>query len=59
MAQFDVYLNPLEDLRQSHPFVIEIQSNLLKRTTLTLVRKKDVSSCLRLLRPMPRQTIKI
>jgi toxin CcdB len=37
MAQFDVYLNPLEDLRQSHPFVIEIQSNLLKRPVALIV----------------------
>jgi len=37
MAQFDVYLNPLEDLRDSHPFVIEIQSKLLKRPVALIV----------------------
>lgn len=31
MAQFDVYPNPIEELRASHPFVLEIQSNFLKR----------------------------
>lgn len=31
MAQFDVYPNPVEDLRDSHPFVVSIQNNLLKR----------------------------
>ncbi len=31
MAQFDVYPNPLEDIRDSHPYVLEIQSNFLKR----------------------------
>lgn len=37
MAQFDVYLNPLEDLRDSHPSVIEIQSKLLKRPVALIV----------------------
>lgn len=31
MAQFDVYPNPVEELRESHPFVVGIQSNFLKR----------------------------
>ena len=31
MAQFDVYPNPVEELRDSHPFVVGIQSSLLKR----------------------------
>lgn len=31
MAQFDVYPNPIESLRETHPWVVEIQSNLLKR----------------------------
>ena len=31
MAQFDVYPNPVEDLRFSHPYVVQIQSNFLKR----------------------------
>lgn len=30
MAQFDVYPNPVEELRDSHPYVVGIQSNLLK-----------------------------
>ncbi len=36
MAQFDVYPNPVEDLRQSHPYVVAIQSNLLKRPTAVI-----------------------
>jgi toxin CcdB len=31
MAQFDVYPNPVEELRASHPYVVWIQSNFLKR----------------------------
>lgn len=31
MAQFDVFPNPMEELRASHPFVVEIQSNFLRR----------------------------
>lgn len=31
MVQFDVYPNPVESLRETHPWVVEIQSNLLKR----------------------------
>lgn len=31
MAQFDVYPHPIEALRSSHPFVLEVQSNFLKR----------------------------
>ena len=31
MAQFDVYPNPVEDLRPSHPYVVQIQSGFLKR----------------------------
>lgn len=31
MAQFDVYPNPVEELRDSHPYVVGIQSSLLKR----------------------------
>lgn len=30
MPQFDVYPNPVEELRLSHPYVLSIQSNLLK-----------------------------
>jgi toxin CcdB len=31
MAQFDVYSNPVEELHASHPYVVGIQSNFLKR----------------------------
>ena len=31
MAQFDVFPHPLEELRASHPYVLEIQSSFLKR----------------------------
>ena len=31
MAQFDVYPHPLEDMRDSHPYVVQIQSGFLKR----------------------------
>lgn len=31
MAQFDVFPNPIESLRETHPWVVEVQSNLLKR----------------------------
>ena len=37
MAQFDVYPNPLEDLRDSHPYVMEIQGKLLKRPVALIV----------------------
>lgn len=31
MAQFDVYTNPIVKLRESHPYVMVIQSHFLKR----------------------------
>lgn len=31
MAQFDVYPNPVEELRESHPYVVAVQSSFLKR----------------------------
>lgn len=31
MAQFDVYPNPVEELRDTHPYVLAIQSNFLNR----------------------------
>lgn len=31
MAQFDVYPHPVEELRDSHPYVVQIQSAFLKR----------------------------
>lgn len=29
MAQFDVYPHPIEELRESHPYVVQIQSGFL------------------------------
>ena len=31
MAQFDVYVHPIEEMRDSHPYVMQIQSGFLKR----------------------------
>ena len=31
MAQFDVYPQPLEELRGTHPYVVQVQSDFLKR----------------------------
>jgi CcdB protein len=31
VAQFDVYHHPLEELRKSHPFVVQVQSDFLPR----------------------------
>lgn len=31
MAQFDVYPNPIEALRASHPYVVQVQSGFLQR----------------------------
>lgn len=31
MAQFDVYPHPLEELRDTHPYVVQVQSHFLKR----------------------------
>ena len=31
MAQFDVYPHPVQDMRDSHPYVVQIQSAFLKR----------------------------
>ncbi len=31
MAQFDVYPNPVEELRATHPYVVQVQSHFLKR----------------------------
>jgi len=42
MAQFDVYPNPVNELRDSQPYVLEIQSNFIRsplaRITIPLVR---------------------
>jgi toxin CcdB len=31
MAQFDVYPHPFDDMRDSHPYVVQIQSDFLNR----------------------------
>jgi len=31
MAQFDVYAQPLDELRSTHPYVVQVQSDFLKR----------------------------
>jgi hypothetical protein len=31
MAQFDVYPHPLEELRGTHPYVVQVQSHFLQR----------------------------
>ena len=31
MAQFDVYPNPIEDMRDAYPYVVQVQSGFLKR----------------------------
>ena len=37
MAQFDVYPHPLEDMRDSYPYVVQIQSGFLKRPISVIV----------------------
>lgn len=37
MAQFDVYPNPVEELRPSHPYVLQIQSGFLKNAVAVIV----------------------
>ena len=31
MAQFDVFPHPMQEMRDSHPYVLEVQSNFLQR----------------------------
>ena len=31
MAQYDVYPHPLDELRATHPYVVQVQSHFLKR----------------------------
>ena len=42
MAQFDVYPHPIEELRDIHPFVLQIQSDFIRspeaRVTIPLAR---------------------
>ena len=55
MAQFDVYPHPLEDLRGSHPYVVQIQSGFLKRPiaiiAVPLARLAQGSSAVAVLNP--------
>ena len=37
MAQFDVYANPIEALRPSQPYLIQVQSNFLQRPVAIIV----------------------
>jgi hypothetical protein len=37
MAQFDVYQHPLEELRTTHPYVVQVQSHFLKRPVAVMV----------------------
>lgn len=37
MAQFDVYPNPLEDMRDTHPYVVQVQSHFLQRPAAVMV----------------------
>lgn len=37
MAQFDVYPHPLEELRSTHPYVVQVQSHFLKRPVAVMV----------------------
>ena len=55
MAQFDVYPHPLEDMRDSYPYVVQIQSAFLKRPmaiiTLPLARLVPGSDAVAVLTP--------
>ena len=55
MAQFDVYPHPLEDMRDSYPYVVQIQSGFLKRPiaiiTLPLARLVPGSDAVAVLTP--------
>jgi len=55
MAQFDAYPNPVEELRDSHPYVLAIQSTFLKRPiaiiTIALARSAAASKVATTLNP--------
>ena len=55
MAQFDVYPHPIEELRDSHPYVVQIQSGFLKRPiaiiTIPLARLLAGSDAVAVLNP--------
>ncbi len=55
MAQFDVYPNPVEEMRDSHPYVVQIQSAFLKRPigiiTIPLARLAQGSDAVAVLNP--------
>ena len=41
MAQFDVYPHPLEDLRATHPYVVQVQSHFLKHPVAVMAVPLD------------------
>ena len=55
MAQFDVYPQPVEEMRPSHPYVIQIQSGFLQRAvsviTVPLARLAPGSTPVAVLNP--------
>ncbi len=55
MAQFDVYPHPVEEMRDSHPYVVQIQSGFLKRPiaviAIPLARLLPGSDAVALLNP--------
>lgn len=55
MAQFDVYPNPVEEMRPSHPYVVQIQSGFLQRPvaviTVPLARLAPGSAPVAVLNP--------
>jgi len=55
MAKFDVYPNPVEELRDSHPYILAIQSAFLKRPaaviTIALARPTTASPASTTLNP--------
>ena len=55
MAQFDVYPHPIEEMRHSHPYVVQIQSGFLKRPiaiiTIPLARLLPGSAAVAVLNP--------
>ena len=55
MAQFDVYRHPIEEMRYSHPYVLQIQGGFLKRPiaiiTIPLARLLPGSDAVAVLNP--------
>ena len=56
MAQFDVYPNPIRAVRDSHPYVVQIQSAFLSRPIaiigVPLARLEDASAPVSTLNPI-------